>query len=599
MSSIHRSGVSSLIANVFTLIGLIAVMILIVSVTLSTPYLTNSGPLSPQSHTVMIVGITILATIFSLTVTSRVRHLLLRNINVALTDMARNPDLANTDTEEFKRLDRRWRGILSIDSASEKGHNLSVVLAYAFCALITTAIVTTFTPVSIVRTIEYHPVVPDANYGFNQTCVYMVDEDFGDERSYSWKLSNGSVFFVPANAGGCPTRYALYLSENINTINPSAYAYADQGVAVEPAAIGAPISIYSSQPNVSQALDGLLTDFGTYLLNTSQCVPVMSKNPIQCKPGGSLIINSANGQNSLTAISADGSCNGTLPFYFNNVTTDNVMWNFMCTGSGDDSIGKGTMVLSGTASYGALLASAINDRGGAPETLPHEYTYTVTCDVNTQDVFSYRTVTLGLQGAENVSQSSYGRVLSSSGECTPVEPVISNILFATAAAANWQLLSQNIGADGYFDMLSLIAGNWRQPPYAFPNSQNGLEDALGLVSAMVASRVNNSGRFVPAEATAQGRYGGASAQVLATRLGTGKKEALLLLIAPVGSALILGYLILRSCSVSGLGLNERRVSDTFAADARYRYAESIRELMLLGGLLDSSRSTATLGEVHK
>jgi hypothetical protein len=45
--------------------------------------------------------------------------------------------------------------------------------------------------------------------------------------------------------------FALFLSKNINTINPNDYAYADLGVAVEPRAIGAPIAIYSFQPNVS------------------------------------------------------------------------------------------------------------------------------------------------------------------------------------------------------------------------------------------------------------------------------------------------------------------------------------------------------------
>jgi hypothetical protein len=67
-----------------------------------------------------------------------------------------------------------------------------------------------------------------------------------DDRDYSWKLSNGSSFFVPANAGSCPTRYALSLAENINAISPNAYAYADMGAA-EPRAIGILVSIYSSQ----------------------------------------------------------------------------------------------------------------------------------------------------------------------------------------------------------------------------------------------------------------------------------------------------------------------------------------------------------------
>jgi hypothetical protein len=134
MTYAYRGNASSHIANVLTLVGFVAVMIFILSILLSTPYLTDSGPLSFKSHTIMIIGITILATIFSLIVTSRMRHLFLRNINATLTNMARRPEDASIDTE-FKRLDRRWRGILSIDSASDKLQNYAVVLVYAFCAL--------------------------------------------------------------------------------------------------------------------------------------------------------------------------------------------------------------------------------------------------------------------------------------------------------------------------------------------------------------------------------------------------------------------------------------------------------------------------------
>jgi hypothetical protein len=251
-----------------------------------------------------------------------------------------------------------------------------------------------------------------------------------------------------------------FLSGNINTVSPTAYTYSDIGVIVQPSAIRAPVIIYSSQPNVSQALNNLLSQHGTYLFNTTQYMPVMYKNPIQCRPGGILTIDSNNNQ--LVATLADRHCTRTIEYPFFNVATDNIMLNFMCTASGNDSIGRGTMVSSGTAAYGGLLASGINDRSGDPNPMPPHYTCVVTCMVNTLDVFTYRTVTLDLQGLAHVSQSSYGRVLSSSGQaCTPVALVISNFFYGTAAAANWRLLSQNIGADGYFDILPCMTmGRW-------------------------------------------------------------------------------------------------------------------------------------------
>jgi hypothetical protein len=51
-----------------------------------------------------------------------------------------------------------------------------------------------------------------------------------------------------------------------------------------------------------------------------------------------------------------------------------------------------------------------------------------------------------------------------------------------------------------------VTGEWRKPLYPFPNSRNALEDSLGLVAALVVSRVNNSGRFVPAEDSTTGEY---------------------------------------------------------------------------------------------
>ena len=150
------------------------------------------------------------------------------------------------------------------------------------------------------------------------------------------------------------------------------------------------------------------------------------------------------------------------------------------------------------------------------------HTYAVTCTVDASDVFSYRKVTLTLQGSRDASDTSFARKLSSSGEeCQPVRLTISNIPFATAAAANWQLLSQNMGIDGLTDSLGQATGNWRKPPYAFPNSRNPLKDSLGLVAALVVSRVNNSGRYVPAEEST-GEY----AYVQATKIRNGKTRDL-------------------------------------------------------------------------
>ena len=224
----------------------------------------------------------------------------------------------------------------------------------------------------------------------------------------------------------------------------------------------------------------------------------------------------------------------------------------------------------------------MNDLNGNVTVTPG-YTYAVTCTVDTSDVIFYRRVTLTLQGSSNTSDTSFARTLSSSGEeCHPVQPIISNILFATAAAANWQLLSQNMGIVGLTDSLGQATGNWRKPPYAFPNSRNPLEDSLGLVAALVVSRVNNSGRYVPTEEST-GEY----AYVQATRLGTRKREALLLLVPPVATTIVFLVLMFVSFRNEQSHYNSRISPPCSDREDSRPYTESLQRLIQLGTPLDS------------
>jgi hypothetical protein len=75
-------------------------------------------------------------------------------------------------------------------------------------------------------------------------------------------------------------------------------------------------------------------------------------------------------------------------------------------------------------------------------------TYTVTCSVDTTNVYAYRMVTLGLQN-QNISESSYSRSLIGQDPCIPDVPTINDVLIATGAAANWQLLDQSLEVDGW------------------------------------------------------------------------------------------------------------------------------------------------------
>jgi len=175
-----KSQVKLHLPDFLALCGLLGLIALLTVVLLTTLTLTESGPLSARDHTALVLEVTVAATLFSSAIASRVHHLLLRSFDKELRNSFNLSVTANISDTRLARLDRKWRGILSIDSASEKLHNLPIILVYLICALMTTATLTTFTPATFIRKVQYHPLMPDANYEVDQTCASMVDGTFND-----------------------------------------------------------------------------------------------------------------------------------------------------------------------------------------------------------------------------------------------------------------------------------------------------------------------------------------------------------------------------------------------------------------------------------
>ena len=76
-------------------------------------------------------------------------------------------------------------------------------------------------------------------------------------------------------------------------------------------------------------------------------------------------------------------------------------------------------------------------------------------------------------------------------------------------------------------------GNGRGPPFVFNSSQNALEDSLGLVAALVVSRINAT---VPVAVEA-------AVKVTVTRIGNGKLVALGCAVPSLLASLVLLYQI--------------------------------------------------------
>jgi hypothetical protein len=162
-------------------------------------------------------------------------------------------------------------------------------------------------------------------------------------------------------------------------------------VAVDSAAIGAPATIYTGPEfqNVS-------IQYGAYLMQTTQCVPVMTSNPVQCKTGGEVKVKN---RTVYIQSSFNASDNYTTPPFINrDPRKDAVMANRMFANVTGE-VGSITMVFGavtdaiGDVAYAADLAQAINDPNATSYEMGNS-TYVVTCIVNSQNAYNYRWVTL-------------------------------------------------------------------------------------------------------------------------------------------------------------------------------------------------------------
>ncbi len=144
--------------------------------------------------------------------------------------------------------------------------------------------------------------------------------------------------------------------------------------------------------------------------------------------------------------------------------------------------------------------------------------------------------------------------------------------------ASTDFANENTGLDGYFETTASLAGFRRGPPYAFPDSQNALEDILGLIAALGVSKIPLAGPGVPAD----WENGNAVAVVQVTRLGTDRREALVLLIPLLGSLIILVCLFVFSFREDWKPGGGEKCRDRSGLPQPRRYAaESLSQLVSL------------------
>jgi len=167
------------------------------------------------------------------------------------------------------------------------------------------------------------------------------------------------------------------------------------------------------------------------------------------------------------------------------------------------------------------------------------YRYAITCDLDARNAFRYRNVTLFLRDSKQIEETNMGCQLSGDAtDCRDFDPSANLGLFGAAVSANWQPLSQNDGLSGWFDSINQMTidksgRQAREPPYAFDNSRNALEDTLGLVIGLATARINGTSESVQARGT-----------FINARVGSGKLPGLAYAVPPLLTAVVLLVLAL-------------------------------------------------------
>ncbi|UZP36869.1 hypothetical protein NXS19_004685 [Fusarium pseudograminearum] len=277
----------------------ISVLLSLLSLSALMLWTILAAPKTSYDAPYIIVGVTFLATIYTSVVKGRVQHGLIRSLEkdlraqISYSELEQLPEQSITTKvwEKLKEksprqemLNTRWRGILVIDSLKEKIlYNKNLFFIYLPCALMTTAIVTVFTPHSGSQNMDYQPLVPGPRYPHNFTSTSEECAGQGEGKvsgAYRWPLGNDTAFFARYEGDCPPVRITSHVS-NINSESPDKYVYVDAGVAVDRSAMGASAQLYRG--TAFQKLD---QKHGQFLRSTTQCVPVMASNPVTCKKGG-------------------------------------------------------------------------------------------------------------------------------------------------------------------------------------------------------------------------------------------------------------------------------------------------------------------------
>lgn len=468
-------------------ITLTALFILLTFVHIELGLATSTTPDNVQYYYVLSK---IAATLITTFIASEVQNMYLRRADMTLVGLGEGSP--ESSVEKVKKLDSYWRSVVKLPRFRDRLHHWQLSVTYLIVGLITTAFITRITPVTMSRHVQFKSEVPAATF---DDCVSTN----GPEPDYLTWVLNSTHYIESLGSEGCADRIARRLLPSVNVRDTDNWAYFDAGVAVLPGAIGAPSSIYASR-----TLDEVFAKYGKSMISIQQCAAVLMSNPVSCRE-----IAAEYDGNKIKVDLADKNCLTTLDLQ-DEVPFDNVVPLIsFCYG---ETVGSGALIVAAKGVAAGLLAAGMGLRRFDNDTS----LYSVVCEVDTSKVFVERLLELSLRQSKN---SHYSRTLKSLGPCPyPNDKTIGPMLLATAALSIFTLEEEqrswitdfhdvladqrnSLVLDGTFYAPRQVWGRW-----AFKESNNSLEDVLGILVGLATSRMGTYNRSELVSRIAYGEY---------------------------------------------------------------------------------------------
>jgi hypothetical protein len=377
------------------------------------------------------------------------------------------------------------------------------------------------------------PIFPSYYTDGSDPCL-LTSKSNDSSDWFNWQLVDDSIITINTTGSPfCATQMVRpTLSDSImSTPYSTGYKYNIGGVPVYYTAIGAP---YWAGEGFGASFGSWGLEFGDGqdFLWSSQCFPIMTNNPVQCRVAGNVTVS----QNEVT-VSA-GNCSVTTPVFTVDPTTQGASAAGACTAGLD--VGRATILIGSVNDHATMLASTMNDT----TYISSRKAYAISCSVDIAPSISFRSLNYSIANAADFGGADRAGFRVAGDSTQPCEPsialsqILTNTTLAIAAAASYQLLAENRYLDGWWSTLYHSAG-WSHD-YKFNNSRYPIEEALGLASGIAYGTY--LGTKTPDGIDSEVNYDGQTA-LNGVRVGSGKWWAMFYILPSVFSIILLVTLL--------------------------------------------------------